>query len=407
MKKIILLFILLYFSSILIFGQEQRKEATALKITESIKVDGILNEQVWAKTQEIFNFIQFEPERGKPASLKTVVKILYDDSFLYVGFLCYDPEPERIAARITKRDEELKDDDAVMVFLDTFHDRRNCYFFITNMLGTQLDGRIKENGRTSEIIWDGIWKSTAQKTDYGWSAEIAIDLSCLKYRPGENKIWGLNLGRSIPRILEESYWVGPLESPQKVSQYGILKGLDLGKSEKKTIIIPHSISKVEEGEKSELEGGIDASYSFSKMISGHLTINPDFATVEADQEQINLTRFELSLPEKRNFFLEGSEIYQQRIRLFYSRRISDIYGGVKLYGKSGVYEFLGLSAQTKKDEVLGEDSANFTVFCLKRDVMKSSTVGFLAANKLIGGKNKGTSGVDTSLYFTDTFQFTG
>jgi len=407
MKKIILLFILLYFSSILIFGQEQRKEATALKITESIKVDGILNEQVWAKTQEIFNFIQFEPERGKPASLKTVVKILYDDSFLYVGFLCYDPEPERIAARITKRDEELKDDDAVMVFLDTFHDRRNCYFFITNMLGTQLDGRITENGRTREKTWDGIWKSAGQKTDFGWSAEIAIDLGCIKYEPGENKIWGFNLGRAIPRVLEKSFWAGPLESPEKVSQYGVLKGLDLGKSEKKTRIIPHIISKVEEGKKSELEGGLDASYAFSQMVSGHLTINPDFATVEADQEQINLTRFELSFPEKRNFFLEGSEIYQQRIRLFYSRRISDIYGGVKLYGKSGSYEFSGLSAQTKKDEILGENSANFTVFRLKRDVMKSSTVGFLAANKLIGGKNKGTAGIDTSLYFTDTFQFTG
>lgn len=407
MKKIILLFILLYFSSILIFGQEQRKEATALKITESIKVDGILNEQVWAKTQEIFNFIQFEPERGKSASLKTVVKILYDDSFLYVGFLCYDPEPERIAARITKRDEELEDDDAVMVFLDTFHDRRNCYFFITNMLGTQLDGRIIENGLTREKTWDGIWKSAGQKTDFGWSAEIAIDLGCIKYEPGKNKTWGLNLGRPVPRILEKSFWAGPLESPQKVSQYGVLKELDLGKSKKKTQIIPHIISKVEEREKSELEGGLDARYAFSQMISGHLTINPDFATVEADQEQINLTRFELRLPEKRNFFLEGSEIYRQRIRLFYSRRISDVYGGVKLYGKSGAYEFSGLSAQTKKDEVLGEDSANFTVFRLKRDVMKSSTVGFLAANKLVGGKNKGTAGIDTSLYFTDTFKFTG
>jgi hypothetical protein len=407
MKKIILLFILLYFSSILIFGQEQRKEATALKITESIKVDGILNEQVWAKTQEIFNFIQFEPERGKPASLKTVVKILYDDSFLYVGFLCYDPEPERIAARITKRDEELEDDDAVMVFLDTFHDRRNCYFFITNMLGTQLDGRIIENGLTREKTWDGIWKSAGQKTDFGWSAEIAIDLGCIKYEPGKNKTWGLNLGRPVPRILEKSFWAGPLESPQKVSQYGVLKELDLGKSKKKTQIIPHIISKVEEREKSELEGGLDARYAFSQMVSGHLTINPDFATVEADQEQINLTRFELRLPEKRNFFLEGSEIYRQRIRLFYSRRISDVYGGVKLYGKSGAYEFSGLSAQTKKDEVLGEDSANFTVFRLKRDVMKSSTVGFLAANKLAGGKNKGTAGIDTSLYFTDTFKFTG
>jgi len=407
MKKILFYLILLLISSLLVFSQEEPKEAFGLKIEESIKVDGFLNESSWERAPETCDFIQFEPGRGKPASLKTVVKILYDKSFIYFGFLCYDSQPEKIAARITKRDEELHDDDAVAVFLDTFHDRRNCYFFLTNLLGTQLDGRITENGKTREKTWDGIWKSAGQMTDFGWTAEIAIDLSCIKYEPGKNKTWGLNLGRPIPRVLEKSFWTGPLESPQKVSQYGVLTGLDLRKSEKKAQIIPHVISKLEEGEKSALEAGIDARYAFSQMISSNLTINPDFATVEADQEQINLTRFELSLAEKRNFFLEGSEIYQQRIRLFYSRRISDIHGAVKLYGKSGTYEFSGLSAQTKKEQLDGEDSANFTVFRLKKDVMKSSTIGFLAANKLIGGKNKGTAGLDTSLYFTDTFKFTG
>ena len=347
-KKFIFALIFFLISSFLAFSQEEIKETFALKIEESINVDGFLNEPIWEKAPETGDFIQFEPERGKPASLRTTVKILYDENFIYFGFLCYDPQPERIAAQITKRDAELINDDAVIVFLDTFHDRRNCYYFVTNLLGTQLDGRITENGRTTETTWDGIWKSAGQRNDFGWSAEIAIDLSCLKYEPGKNKAWGLNLGRPIPRVLERSYWAGPLESPHKVSQYGVLKGLDLRKSEKKAQIIPHIISKLEEGEKSELEGGLDARYAFSQKVSGHLTVNPDFATVEADQEQINLTRFELSLPEKRNFFLEGSEIYRQRIRLFYSRRISDIYGGVKVYGKSGGYEFSGLSTQRKK-----------------------------------------------------------
>jgi len=404
MKKFLFALIFFLISSPLVFSQVEIKKTFALKIDESIEVDGFLNEPVWVKAPETGNFIQFEPERGRPASTRTVVKILYDEKFIYFGFLCYDPQPEKIAAQITKRDAELHDDDAVIVFIDTFHDRRNCYFFMTNLLGTQLDGRIAENGRTRETTWDGIWKSAGQMTDFGWSAEIAVDLSCIKYEPGRNKTWGLNLGRSLPRVLEKSFWAGPLESPNKVSQYGVLNGLDLGKSEKKVQIIPHIISKLEKGEKSEFEAGIDARYAFSQMVSGNLTINPDFATVEADQERINLTRFELGLSEKRNFFLEGSEIYRQRIRLFYSRRISDIYGGVKLYGKSGGYEFSGLSAQTKKGD---EESANFTIFRLKKDIMKSSTIGFLAANKLIGGKNKGTTGMDTSLYFTDTFKFTG
>jgi len=407
MKKILFALIIHLISSLLVFSQEEAKETFGLKIDESIKVDGFLDEPVWEKATEISDFIQFEPDRGKPASLKTSVKILYDESSIYFGFLCYDPQPEKIAARMTKRDAELFDDDAIIVGLDTFHDRRNCYYFVTNLLGTQHDGRITDNGRTRETTWDGIWKSAGQKTDFGWSAEIAVDLRSLKYEPGKDKTWGLNLGRTIPRVLEISFWAGPLESSQKVSQFGVLRGLSLRRAEKKTQIIPHIISKLEEGEKSELEGGIDVRYAFSQMVSGNLTINPDFATVEADQEQINLTRFELSLAEKRNFFLEGSEIYQQRIRLFYSRRISDIYGGVKFYGKSGGYEFSGLSAQTKKDQLDGEESANFTVFRLKKDVMKSSTIGFLAANKLINGKNKGTVGIDTSLYFTDTFEFTG
>lgn len=274
-------------------------------------------------------------------------------------------------------------------------------------MGTQLDGRITENGRTREKTWDGIWKSAGQKNEFGWTAEISIDLSCLKYETGNNKTWGINFGRPVPRILEKSYWAGPLESPKKVSQFGILRGLDLRKSRKKAQIIPHIISKAEERKKSNIAGGLDMRYAFSQTISGNLTINPDFATVEADQEQINLTRFELHLPEKRNFFLEGTEIYDQRIRLFYSRRISDIHGGIKVYGKSGGYEFQGLTTQTNKDEERGEDSANFTVFRLKKDIMKSSNIGFTAANKLVNGKSRGTAGIDTALYFSDTFKFTG
>ena len=135
-------------------------------------------------------------------------------------------------------------------------------------------------------------------------------------------------------------------------------------------------------------------------------MNPDFATIEADQEQVNLTRFELNLPEKRNFFLEGSDIYQQRLRLFYSRRIADIYGRLKLYGKAGAYEFGVISAQTKADN-LGGESANFSVIRLKRDIMKSSTLGFMAANRHENGKNQGTLGLDSTHYITESIRFTG
>ena len=407
MKKLLILFLCIPLLFSLLAGQWKSKEVLGIKTDSPIDVDGLLDEPIWKSAPEAKNFIQLEPENGKSASERTIVKVLFDDKNVYFGFWCYDSEPEKIVGRMTKRDTDIRSDDSVYVLLDTFHDRRTCYYLNTNLLGTQLDGRISENGRTTNATWDGIWKSAAQRTDFGWTAEFAIELSSIKYEPGENKTWGLSLGRRIPRKLEFSFWTGPMESGYKVSQFGELKGLNLKKSEKKIQIIPHIIGKAQEGQKTTAEVGLDARYAFSQAISGNLTINPDFAIIEADQEVINLTRFETFLPEKRNFFLEGSEIYRQRIQLFYSRRISDIYGGAKVYGKVGGYEFQGLTAQTREDEERGEDSANFTVFRLKKDVMKSSNIGFIAANKLVNGKNAGTTGIDTALYFSDTFKFTG
>lgn len=407
MKKFFAVLLCAGFFSSFLFGQWKSKEVAGIKTDSPVKVDGFLGETIWKKAPEATDFIQLQPEKGDPASERTVVKVLFDDEHVYFGFWCYDSEPEKIVGRMTKRDTDIRSDDSVYVLLDTFHDRRTCYYVCTNLLGTQWDGRITENGRTFDSTWDGIWKSAAQRTDFGWTAEFAVELRSIKYEPGEDKTWGLSLGRGIPRKLEFSFWTGPLESAYKVSLFGELKGLDLKKAEKKLQIIPHIIAKAEQGKETTAEVGVDARYAFSQTVSGNLTVNPDFATVEADQEEINLTRFETYLSEKRNFFLEGSEIYSQRIQLFYSRRISDIYGGAKVYGKVKGYEFQGLTAQTKEDEEGGEDSTNFTVFRLKKDVMKSSNIGLIAANKLVNGRNWGTTGIDTALYFSDTFSFTG
>jgi len=385
----------------------KNKQVSAQETETPIRVDGLLDERSWSQAPKATHFIQFEPNKGSPASEQTIVRVLFDDRFIYFGFWCYDSEHQKIAARMTKRDADIRADDSVYVMIDTFHDQRTCYYVSTNPLGTQLDGRITENGRTNDTTWDGIWESAARRTDFGWTAEFAVELSSIKYEPGEGKIWGLNFGRGIPRKLEFSFWTGPLESAYKVSQFGDLKGLDLKKANKTIQIIPHIISKAQEGKKTTAEVGLDTRYAFSQTVSGNLTINPDFATVEADQEVINLTRFETYLPERRNFFLEGNDIYQQRIRLFYSRRISDIYGGAKVYGKVKGYEFQGLTAQTTKQQEIGEGSANFSVFRIKKDVMESSNIGFTAANKLINGRNWGTAGLDTALYFSDTFKFTG
>jgi len=387
-------------------GQAQRT-AAAVRAEGPVKIDGILDEAAWAGAAPLADFVQFQPERGAPASVGTSVRILYDDAAVYFGFENADPDLARIAAKISKRDSDLKEDDAIGVYLDTYADRRSCYFFMTNLLGTQYDGRVTDNGLTTGTTWDGIWRSAAKRTETGWTVEMAVELVSLKYRPGRQRVWGLGLVRSLPRRLEQSCWQGSVDSLLRVSQFGRLTGLDLEKASKRLQVIPHVVGRLEDWSTVGAEAGLDARYAFSQTVSGNLTLNPDFATVEADQEQINLTRFELSLPEKRNFFLEGKEAYNQRIQLFYSRRIGDIYGGAKIYGKAGGIEFSALTAQTKPDDALAADSASFFVFRLKKDVFKDSFVGFLAANRLVDGRNTGTAGLDTSVNFSRVFHFTG
>ncbi|MEN8221828.1 MAG: DUF5916 domain-containing protein [Acidobacteriota bacterium] len=383
------------------------KEISPLKIAGKILIDGKLDEPVWRSAETAGDFVQFQPVKGEKASFKTEVKILYSDELIYFGIKCFDSEPEKIISRISKRDAGLTEDDSIAIALDTFFDGRTAYFFFTNAIGSQMDGRLSDNGRTTDTTWDEKWFSAAQKTSTGWNAEIGIPLSILKFKPGKDMKWGLGIARYVPRLLEKDTWSGPMETTRTVSQFGIMKNFTLKKAKKNLKIIPHIVTRFQKGEETRVSAGLDIRYAISQSMSTDLTINPDFATIEADEEQINLTRFELRLPEKRNFFLEGSEIYSQRIRLFYSRRISDIYGGAKIYGKKNGYEYSFMSVQSKKNEEIMLPTANYSVFRLKKDIFKSSTIGFLGANKISGGKNYGNAGIDIVHFFSDKVNFTG
>lgn len=404
-KKIVLFLCFFFLWQGLICSQFEKFTVAAVRTEIPPVIDGILDDEVWKNAPSVSDFIQFEPDKGKPASVRTVAKILYDNDYIYVAFLCYDPEPEKIELE-TRRDRLMMGVDSVTVDLDTFNDDRTMYYFRTNQLGVQHDGRVTDNGLIADTNWDGIWKSAGARIEEGWSAEMAISFTAVKFQSGKNRTWGIQFSRYFPRRFEKNFWTGPFEEYKKVSVNGSLTGLDLEMTKKKIEIIPHSISRIQESEKTGFEAGLDASYAFSQSISGYLTINPDFSTVEADREQVNLTRFELHLPEKRNFFLEGNDAYQQRIRLFYSRKIADIYGGIKLYGKRGRYEISALSVQTRGGDEEGA-SSNFSVLRLKRDIWEFSSIGFLAANRLTDGRNQGTVGLDVLHYFTDTFNFTG
>jgi len=387
-------------------------EIGAARAPGKIVVDGILAKDEWSGGSLASDFVQFEPFRGEPAVEKTETYVLYDDELVYFGFVCHDSDPSRIAAQLTRRDSDLSMDDSVMVVLDTFHDGRSAYFFATNLLGTQQDGRVADNGRVVDDNWDATWYTAAARIDGGWSAEIAIPLVILRFTPGDRQIWGLNLGRTTRRLLETSFWTGPLEARFRISQYGSLAGLDLSNARRKYEVIPYALAQYQDGIEPGYQAGAELRYSPTPRDWVNATVNPDFAIIEADQEQINLTRFELSLPEKRPFFLEGAEQYQQRIRTFYSRRISDIHFGAKTLGRRRGLAYSVLTAQSDPTSGLPtqpstSESANYTVARLEAEVFRGSSISLMAANRSLQGENSGSLGLDSSLTFTPTFSFTG
>ncbi len=387
------------------FSQFERFTLPAVRAETPPVIDGIVGAEEWAHASQATDFIQFVPDKGKPASVATVAKVLYDDDYIYFGFICADPDPKKIQLGTGRRDgiSSATGTDSVTVELDTYDDDRASYYFRTNPVGVQHDGRVSDNGRVADNDWDTIWKSAGAWTPEGWSAEMAIPFRSLRYNTGKNQTWGIQFSRYFPRNFEKSFWTGPLEDYRKVSGNGSLTGLDLMKSGNRPTIIPHVISRFQEHEDASFRAGLDVRHAFSQSVSGFLTLNPDFATVEADREQVNLTRFELNLPEKRYFFIDGNDAYQQDIRLFYSRRVADIYGGIKVFGKIGSSEISALTTQTKPDTEADQPTSNVSVIRLRRDIMGSSNLGFLAANRVQNGKNQGSFGVDTSLFLTKRF----
>ena len=364
-------------------------------------IDGVI-EEIWLDAASANNFIQYEPDRGKLSETPSWARVLYDSEWLYISFSLHDPAPP--TAQLTRRDADLFNDDAVILILDTYHDRRSAYYFMTNLLATQSDGRIGDDGRTVDDTWDAPWQSAARQTETGWTVEISIPFTSLKYAAGDSVTWGINFGRSRRRNLEVSFWAGPLDSQFRVSQMGTLSGLNITPAEDHWQIIPYGLSQFQEDQPTRLDAGIDFRYTLTAEMSAYATVNPDFATIEADQEQVNLTRFELSLPEKRQFFIEGNELFEQRIRTFYSRRIPDITVGGKLLGKLGPWTLAGLA--TRSEMVDDSTHATYAVARAQRDILGSSNISFMMANCTMQGINQGSASMDATLFFTKTLGMT-
>ncbi len=407
LKKIIFPLLYFIFLSLPVIAQEEAVENLAIKMDRSIKIDGLLNESIWNSAPDASAFLQIQSDRTDSQKVRTTVKILFDNEYVYFGFLCYDDEPEKIEAEALNIDMDLRDTDSIYILIDTPKEVNSFLYFATNYLGAKSDGKLSRDGETADYKWDGSWKSFSQKTDFGWSSEVAIELSSILDDPIESKTFELSLSRLVPR-LDSIFRSGGLDPAFRSEQLEQLKVINLVEPKLGVNIVPYAMTKLESGDKTEPFAGINGHYRFSQRMLGRLTVYPDFATVEPDQERVNLTPYELYLPEKRDFFLEAPETFQRRADLFYSKRIGDLYGGVELNGKFGAYEFSGMSVQSKKDGYLDEDSANFSLFSLKRrGGTDSSEIGFLAANKLINKRNIGTAGIYTDLYFTNKFKLEG
>jgi len=408
----ILLVAVLVFGSFGAFAAEDLSIPTVVFPTAPV-IDGVLDDEVWETAATVEGFVQFQPEFGVPSPFRTVVLVGYTSEALYVAFRCFDSDPGKIAAAVTSRDGNLKNDDSVTVLLDTNLDRRTAYYFATNSLGVQLDGKVADNGRTVDDKWDATWISASARTSEGWTAEFEIPFRMLRFESGEDVSWGANFRRRVPRRFETSLWSGPGEDVWRVSEFGILAGLEVEpQGLKKFAVIPYGLVVAEKGHGIETKFGGDIRFRVTSDLSADVTINPDFALIEADVEEINLSRFELFVPEKRPFFLEGIEMYSQRIRQFYSRRIGDITAGGKMVGGLGGFDLAVLASRAdlyseEVDGTLSSTAADYTVLRVQRGVFGPSTIGLLAANRRVEGENVGSVGVDMTLFFTDTLGMTG
>ena len=393
-----------------VHAAEQPSVSIAL-VTEAPSIDGAIAPDEWPDPVLDQPLIQFDPEKGKPSPLRTTIHLTQTESALYVAFAAYTPDASRVAASETTRDGELDDDDSVAVLLDTFRDGRTAYLFQVNALATQLDGRIADNGRTVDLTWDAAWNSAARRLGDRFTVEIEIPFEVLRFQPGKDRQWGVSFLRTVPSRLETAVWPAPVENRYRVANFGMLEGLELEQSSgKKWQLIPYALAVVDEDGKGDVEVGGDFRYKASSSLGLELTINPDFALIEADVEVINLSRFELRVPEKRTFFLEGSENYDQRIQQFNSRRIGDIRWGAKAIGTLGKTSYSALVTSEDRepeDAGTGADRADYGVLRIQQSLPRGSSLGLLAASRKLDGEHQGSVGLDTTLFFTETLGLTG
>jgi hypothetical protein len=417
-------------------GGDRRLEA--VRLAGQITLDGALDEPSWSQAPVARGFIQNDPREGEPATYDTEVRILYDDDALYFGVFARDDEPARIIVNDLKKDFNTDTSDGFRIIIDTFNDRRNGYQFATNPAGAKWDAQMSNEGRENNANWDGIWDVVTRIGETGWYAEVRIPFRTVRFNSSDVQVWGLNFERKVRRLNEDSYWspIPRIYDIQRVSLAGTLDGMRGLRPGKDLRIKPYALSSGQTvgslPTRGDFEAGLDVKYGVATGLTWDFTVNTDFSQVEADEQQINLTRFSLFFPEKRDFFLENSGIFQfggggsgfggggggggggvggrqngsQEMRLFFSRRIglSDtgdaipILGGTRLTGRRGSYSIGAMNIQQREDGTV--PAANFTALRVRRDIFANSDVGAMFLNKEENGPRfNRVGGVDANFRF--------
>ncbi|MBI1955953.1 MAG: carbohydrate binding family 9 domain-containing protein [Acidobacteria bacterium] len=391
-----------------------RKVVTAVFAESKITIDGELNEPAWQTAQPATDFIQRDPTEGAPASERTEARVLYDQQNLYIAIYCYDRTPEQIIVRDVARDFVVNQQDFFGFILDTFNDDRSGFSMGTTPKGGQQDLQVLDETRDVNHNWDGVWYVEAHNGKEGWTAEFAIPFKTLRFTKEKDQIWGIQFFRRIRRRNELSWWtpVPRRYTGWYVSPAGELRGLEGIRQGRNLKVKPYLLAGVRQfqsqgtGTKGDGDGGLDVKYGLTPGLTLDLTLNTDFSQVEADTQQVNLTRFPLFFPEKRDFFLENAGIFQlgesysaglprsQEVIPFFSRRIGlaerriglatirepiPILGGARVTGRAGPYYLGLLDIQTRSE---GPTPANnFAIGRIRRDIFGNSDVGLMFINR--------------------------
>lgn len=392
-------------------GVNREKYRIHIKQTDKpIVIDGVLDDEPWALAETTGKFQRVTPTDTGYAVAQTEVRLTYDDLNLYVGVVCWDPTPGKRPVESLRRDYVFTKNDNFMIFLDTYNDQTNGFAFGVSPAGAQTEG-LQYDGTKVLYSWDIKWRSEVKNYDDRWVAELAIPFRSIRYLGGDTE-WGVNFGRLDLKTNEKSSWAPmPRQFPHCSLPFTgtLVWDKPMDKAGLRFSLIPYVTGKAtrnyEAGEETKWKGnaGFDAKMILSTSLNLDLTVNPDYSQVEVDRQVTNLDRFELFFPEKRQFFLENSDLFSnlgtETVRPFFSRRIglnSPVIAGARLSGQLGTKWRVNLmDIQTGKNDLL--PASNYLVTALQRSVFSRSNISFFFINKQVT-KNQGDESQDISMF---------